>query len=487
MKEKLDVLKENFDILKDSAKRSDDVWSLFFSIGENIIVPMLKLSFEDGCEAWLYMLKRYEKEKKVSDVNYYILTDHMVEILDYQTAEKVFSEYDSIAEYVFKLDRHNSHLYCDRFIGDLICHHNYELADRLITYLFENNRGDNRPQTNLFDVLHQSITKSEARWQMTPEDIDFLNNWIEKVRSKTKRAQLEVELLELAECIAGNTPKGAIPFSMISNGEIALTSLIDQSTHTPEAFPEIIGGINRKQSVKAVHAKVLKREVDKPLLEDAMQELDSLVGLESVKEEVKSLYNLMLVQQMRAERNLSTPEQSLHLVFSGNPGTGKTTVARIIGKIYLALGFLSNEAFIEANRSSLVAGYVGQTAMKTQETINQALGGVLFIDEAYNLTQQPENDYGHEAITTLLKAMEDYRNSFVVIVAGYPDLMDNFIKSNPGLKSRFSKTIIFPDYNGTELLEIFVRMATNNNYIVEKAALKQLSSYFEDIYNNNSI
>lgn len=189
-------------------------------------------------------------------------------------------------------------------------------------------------------------------------------------------------------------------------------------------------------------------------LEDLQKELDSLIGLVSVKKEISSLINLLKVNKIRKERGLSTPKTSNHLVFLGNPGTGKTTVARLIAKIYKQLGVLEKGQLIEVDRSGLVAGYVGQTAIKTQEKIDEAMGGVLFIDEAYSLAKG-ESDFGQEAIDTLLKAMEDNRDDFVVIVAGYTKQMEAFLLSNPGLKSRFNKSILFEDYTEEELLDIF--------------------------------
>ena len=222
-------------------------------------------------------------------------------------------------------------------------------------------------------------------------------------------------------------------------------------------------------------------EPPKPTLEEAMAELDSLIGLDAVKKDVDSLVNLVKVRTLRKERGLKCPELSLHLVFSGNPGTGKTTVARIVGKIFSALGLLSKGHLVEVDRSGLVAGYVGQTAIKTQEVIQKALGGVLFIDEAYTLA--PENadkDFGQEAIDTILKAMEDHRDDFVVIVAGYASLMPRFIDSNPGLKSRFNKYLFFEDYNGEQLYEIFESMV-KARFKYDKQLLNAAHEYFNNL------
>ncbi len=180
---------------------------------------------------------------------------------------------------------------------------------------------------------------------------------------------------------------------------------------------------------------------------------------------------------------MKCPDMSFHLVFSGNPGTGKTTVARIVGKVYSALGLLSKGHLVEVDRSGLVAGYVGQTAIKTQEVIQKALGGVLFIDEAYSLA--PENadkDFGQEAIDTILKAMEDHRDDFVVIVAGYASLMPRFIDSNPGLKSRFNKYLYFEDYDGAQLYDIFKGRVERNDYRLDQPAQEAVREHLTELY-----
>ena len=220
-------------------------------------------------------------------------------------------------------------------------------------------------------------------------------------------------------------------------------------------------------------------------VEELMAELDELVGLDKIKANVKSLINLVRVRKLREENGLPSPAMSLHLVFMGNPGTGKTTVARLISKLYKAIGVLSKGQLIEVDRSGLVAGYVGQTAIKTGEVIKSALGGVLFIDEVYALASGGGDgtaDFGREAIETLLKSMEDNRDDLVVIVAGYEGLMEKFISSNPGLESRFNRYFVFEDFTPEELFAIFKSMCEKNSYTVTPEAEKFAKEHLQYLY-----
>ncbi len=224
---------------------------------------------------------------------------------------------------------------------------------------------------------------------------------------------------------------------------------------------------------------------DKRSLEELLTELNKLIGLESVKNIVNDLIVYQTVQQMRRNNGLNATRNTLHMAFTGNPGTGKTTVARIVGHVYKKLGLLSKGHFIEASRTDLIAGYQGQTALKVKKVIERAKGGVLFIDEAYSITENDHSDsYGRECLTELTKALEDNRDDLVVIVAGYTEPMNKFFESNPGLKSRFNTFIEFSDFTADELTKILVYMCDKNDYEIDDELKQSIQRFFEDATEN---
>ena len=277
------------------------------------------------------------------------------------------------------------------------------------------------------------------------------------------------------------TSKGLKGCGCLSIGMFLLVMIIGIFAPDPsdEEVEKLKKELNEKvESEKTQQDSVVVNDV---LEGDPYQELDDLIGLGSVKEEVRSLANFVKLQKEREAKGLKTAKVSYHLVFYGSPGTGKTTVARIVGRIYKDLGVLKRGHTVETDRAGLCGQYVGQTGPKTDSVIAKALDGVLFIDEAYSLVPEggSGNDYGQEAISTILKRMEDYRDRLVVIVAGYKGEMQRFIDSNPGLQSRFNRYIDFPDYTGGELSQIFKMYMKKNQYTLSADAEKYLKERFD--------
>ena len=253
--------------------------------------------------------------------------------------------------------------------------------------------------------------------------------------------------------------------------------VLSPSAETPDVPASPAGKAEEEKKTQQTPAATEQVEEEPPEnIEDLKKELNEYIGLDTVKKEVESLINLVTVQKMRKENGLPVNDLSLHMVFSGNPGTGKTMVARLMARIYKSLGILSKGHLVEVDRSGLVAGYVGQTAIKTGEAIQKAMGGVLFIDEAYALPNRGGNDYGQEAVDTLLNAMEDHRDALIVIVAGYTELMEEFVHSNPGLESRFNRFLNFPDYTVQEMMDIFDMRCRKSGYELAEDARGLLRS-----------
>jgi Holliday junction resolvasome RuvABC ATP-dependent DNA helicase subunit len=263
----------------------------------------------------------------------------------------------------------------------------------------------------------------------------------------------------------------ALAMAAASLGELTVTALATASV-IGNAQLIAVGDTEVQRAPKSLEEAPREEPVaPAKSLAELLAELDALVGLEAVKTEVRHQTQVLRIQALRGSVGLRNPDLTRHLVFVGNPGTGKTTVARLVSAIYQAVGLLPKGHLVECDRSELVAGYVGQTAIKTAEMVTRALGGALFIDEAYALAG---DDFGNEAIDTLVKEMEDHRDELVVIVAGYPEPMRRFVTSNPGLESRFRLTLMFDDYTDDELVEIFCRVAAGADFTPTDQALAHL-------------
>ena len=276
-------------------------------------------------------------------------------------------------------------------------------------------------------------------------------------------------------------------FKTIGSFLYRIASLITKADETvSEAEKEVLKTISNKAFKPKVKTQSTVKAQEIPAddtLEKVMAELKELVGLRDIKIAVEELTNFLKIQKIREKEGLKTKQNALHSVFMGPPGTGKTTIARLIGRIYKHLGYLQKGHLVETDRAGLVAGYVGQTAMKVDEVVQSALDGVLFIDEAYSLAQQDnQRDFGNEAIEALLKRMEDNRENLVVIVAGYPDEMKDFIQSNPGLQSRFNRYYSFDHYQPLELMDIFKMYATKADFVLSEDASDKMLEIFERLY-----
>ena len=329
------------------------------------------------------------------------------------------------------------------------------------------------------DVTSQFSSKADAlrdRQKAISSELEGRKDALQRANDALREVHslLDNPLYNGMPSVTGNDSAGSEidPGLMAGSEGDLFTDFAHGKTEVPDAPGTSQAGLPKvqvQQSTQQPKEAVKPKEAEK----DPMEELDSLIGLQKIKHDVRELTDFVRIQKMRKDGGLKSVPVSLHLVFTGNPGTGKTTVARILAKLYKQIGVLSTGQLVEVDRSGLVAGYVGQTAIKTAKKIEEAKGGVLFIDEAYALSRK-DDTFGQEAIDTILKAMEDSREEFVVIVAGYTRPMEDFINSNPGLKSRFNKYIEFPDYTIDELMGIFEMNCKKYDYEAEEDVKAQI-------------
>ena len=310
--------------------------------------------------------------------------------------------------------------------------------------------------SNVLRSIEKSMYSQENQAAMSADtQKEFLVSFALSYYNKTVQKQYLVQLYRFASYTAKADGKVTVEESQWLSKIVEVVNVAKgKNTTTPEKFSDSVASLN------------------------------SLIGLESVKKEIDTIKRFIQVQNERQRQGLKTTPMSYHCVFTGNPGTGKTTVARCLADIYYSLGIISTNRVVETDRSGLVAEYVGQTAIKTNKVIDSALNGVLFIDEAYSLISNSANDFGQEAVATLLKRMEDDRNRLVVVLAGYTNEMRQFIDSNPGLQSRFGRFIEFPDYNDCELFQIFMSHIQKYDYSITNDARIKLQAYFSNVVRN---
>jgi ATP-dependent Clp protease ATP-binding subunit ClpA len=325
-------------------------------------------------------------------------------------------------------------------------------------------KGHDHGEVSELHILRALLTKfGTAGSGVTNKDVD---NKLDQLKSAPSSViAISAEAATVLSRVGNEEPAGIIADLVTKHFGVVATAKLSMAQSPTESMAQ------------ATPAS----EVTAETLQKAMSELNSLIGLDGVKDQIAKLMNMHEANNIREKQNLPRIPVGLHLVFTGSPGTGKTTVARIVAQMYQAIGLLPGGQLVEVDRSTLVAGYVGQTALKVQEAINKARGGVLFIDEAYALSADRGAGYGDEAISTLVKAMEDQRDSLAIIVAGYHEPMQEFIASNQGLKSRFQNTIPFADYKTSELLDIFKVIASGYKITLTDQVLEAVEKYFDEV------
>ena len=332
--------------------------------------------------------------------------------------------------------------------------------------------------------MDNNPTKRELESKLKPAGtyLDSLSDFADLLGTIQRAENAAKELLEETSSESRTkTPTAKTEINAKSNENPPKKNGADSTQPSAESRTEYSKAENDEPKETTAESESAEKELS---LNELLDNLDALIGLENIKQNVKSLINYVKIRKLREEKELPNPPLSLHMVFMGNPGTGKTTVARILSELYRAIGVLTKGQLVEVDRSGLVAGYVGQTATKTAEAVKSAFGGILFIDEAYSLAPDvgSGNEFGREAIETLLKMMEDHRDDLIVIVAGYSGHMERFIRSNPGLESRFNRYFIFEDYNSDELFDIFSSMCAKSEYKLNEDAVEFAREHFREIY-----
>lgn len=330
------------------------------------------------------------------------------------------------------------------------------------------------PTATPAEIRREGALKGRKDWLEKPSEMFEVLAGVDGMRGTQLAQTYYDEAMKLAHMV-GSLDR--FPSDAELKAIVAFQRLLRENMPGAGATAAATGGPAASAQAKA-EAEELPEPLPKEPLEDVLAELDQLIGLNAVKEEVRLLSAMLRVQKMRADRDLPVIDSTKHLVFSGNPGTGKTTVARLLARIYRSLEVVERGHLTEVDRSGLVAGYVGQTAVKVTEVFEKADGGVLLVDEAYSLIRGGEKDFGREAIDAIVKNVEDRRDSMVVILAGYPKEMAELVSANPGFSSRFPKTILFPDYDDDELVAIFELISGKGKYNLSPEARQACIEWF---------
>lgn len=330
-----------------------------------------------------------------------------------------------------------------------------------------------------FNLLESDLLSYTAA-NINAENAKSAEAAVKAAATSAERDYLDMSIFGLSDKITGRIGNFGGEAPKLNVGKSEESGLLHTAATEEKPQKACVGEEAKAEAAEA--AQATEQAEPEKTADELLAEMDALVGLDTVKKDIRSMINFIRVCKLREERGMKAPKLSYHMVFSGNPGTGKTTIARMLAQLYKAIGVLPKGQLVEVDRSGLIAGYQGQTAIKTAEVIKSAMGGVLFIDEAYALADSDNDTYGKECIATVLKAMEDHRDELIVIVAGYDELMHKFIDSNPGLKSRFNKYINFPDYSGEEMEKIFMLQCDSNGYELEAEARELIRAIFDDWY-----
>ena len=420
----------------------------------------------------------YDKERKEIMTEYFL--DSFLNILlcmaymndgkDHEINEFIQKYYDKISNFIVNRDRSIHSEYIVRKLTSGVIRCDVEWVRKKQTEIEEKERKRKEAEKK-----RQAQRKKEDEAEPQKENkkkTDIKNLSLNELKKNVKKSNGSKNEIMTNEPESDNAKRGILTNNgdILNDIEAEKLKIMKQQEEQRLAREEFM-----KVKQRILERERIQKEEQEKRIKALVDELNDMVGLSEVKEEIRSLVNLIKIRKLREEMNMPVMDMSYHMVFTGGPGTGKTTVARLVGKIYKELGILSDGKMIETDRSGLVAGYVGQTAMKVHDVVKEAMGGILFIDEAYSLVNPDmPNDFGTEAVDALVKLMEDNRDDLVIIVAGYTDEMENFLKSNTGLISRFNKFINFPDYTKEELVSILAVMAEKAGLKIDDAAKQKV-------------